>query len=544
MKVSTSVIMRELDRRAVFEYGISGLVLMENAGRGVADIALKRLGDKFSRGAAVVSGCGNNGGDGFVVARHLANRGIEVDVFLLGEAKNVCDGEARVNLDILRKMGIGLVEVTRDEDVLALASSIEKRGVAIDALLGTGIEREVTGLHDRAIRAINRGRERGVCVVVSVDMPSGVSADTGKILGVAVRADLTITFALPKVGALIYPGADYVGELVVVDISMPSRLIEELGITKNVLSPSWFYPLLERRRPDSHKGDFGHLLIVAGSPGKTGAAALCASGALLAGAGLVTVGVPSSLNSVFEVKLTEAMTEPLPDDAGFFTSSAIDRIFELIDGKEGRGMDAVAIGPGMGTSKGSREVVRGLISECNVPLVIDADGLNVVACDPEILRERKSDIIITPHPGEMARLIKKTPKDVQEDRIGVAQGFAEQYGVFVVLKGARTIIASPAGEIFISLNGNPGMASGGVGDVLTGLIGGFLASSRNPIVASCAGVFIHGAAGDHAREKTGEISLTASDILAAIPSIIRLLSEKDASPRFIKAPLCLAESYI
>ena len=232
MKVSTSVIMRELDRRAVFEYGISGLVLMENAGRGVADIALKRLGDKFSRGAAVVSGCGNNGGDGFVVARHLANRGIEVDASSSGEAKNVRDGEARVNLDILRKMGIGLVEVTRDEDILALASSIEKRGVAIDALLGTGIEREVTGLHDRAIRAINRGRERGVCVVVSVDMPSGVSADTGKILGVAVWADLTITFALPKVGALIYPGADYVGELVVVDISIPILLIEELGITE------------------------------------------------------------------------------------------------------------------------------------------------------------------------------------------------------------------------------------------------------------------------------------------------------------------------
>lgn len=529
MKVAKAETIRELDRRAMEEFGISGAVLMENAGSGAAGLFLERFPEAREKGVVIACGRGNNGGDGFVIARHLTNRGVKVDVFIAGEAEKVREGESKTNLEIAKKMGIGIAEVKRDEDLLAFAESIRGRGFVLDALLGTGLDREVGGIYARMISAINEivgmsqhlpeeQRKRAV----AIDIPSGIDSDTGRVMGVAVKADATFALALPKVGEIVYPGAEYAGELYVLDISIPERLVEAMGIDTNLVTPADFLSLVAKRRPEAHKGDFGHLLIVAGSPGKTGAALLSANGALLSGAGLVTVGVPASLNEVMEVKTTAAMTEPLPDGGGYLTVSALDAVLDILE-KNGS-INAVAVGPGLGTTDGVVEVVKGLILESSVPLVIDADGLNAIAGDSAVLKKKKADIIITPHPGEMGRLIKKGSADVQADRLGTAMSFAKEHGVWVVLKGARTVIAAPDGEIFIATCGNPGMARGGMGDILTGLIGGFLAVGQNPKEAALAGVYLHGMAGDSASERVGEISLSTADVLSEIPGLTARLS--------------------
>lgn len=513
MKAATASIIRELDRQAVEEYGIPGAVLMENAGHGSARILLDRFPEAFQTGVTVVAGTGNNGGDGFVIARHLANQGVEVDVFIAGEPEKVKAGESAANLATVRKMGIPVVPITRDEDMAALSDSIGCRGVVVDALLGTGLEREVSGIFPRIITAMNDG-----CAILSIDIPSGVSSDTGKVMGAAVSADVTVTFALPKVGTLLFPGAQFCGELIVLDIGIPQKLVDRMKIPDHVLVPELFAPLMAQRRPTAHKGDFGHLLIIAGSMGKIGAAALCTMGALAAGTGLVTVGTPQSQVNVLAVKLTEAMTEPLPDENGELDQTAFGRIIKILDGKS-----AVALGPGLGTGAGAWEVTRRLITEVDLPIVIDADGINILAREPGILKQKKGDVILTPHPGEMGRLIGKSAEEVQQDRVGVARAFAAEFGVWIVLKGARTLITSPAGDLFISTGGNPGMASGGMGDVLTGLVGGFLSLSRDPALSSTAGVFIHAAAGDRAKQRVGEISLIARDVLSEVPGVIAAL---------------------
>jgi hydroxyethylthiazole kinase-like uncharacterized protein yjeF len=514
MKAATSAIIRELDRLAIEEYGIPGAVLMENAGRGSARALLDRYPEAYQTGVTIVAGTGNNGGDGFVIARHLANQGVEVDVFVAGEAEKVKQNESAANLSTVRKMGIPVVPMTRDEDVAALADSIANRGIVVDALLGTGLERNVAGLFSRVIAAINEGYS-----ILSVDIPSGVSSDTGRVMGSAVKADVTVALALPKLGNLLHPGAELCGELVVLDIGIPTRIVDRMKITDHVLVPESFAQLLTKRPPTAHKGDFGHLLILAGSMGKTGAAALCGMGALAAGAGLVTIGAPESQVGVLAAKLTEAMTEPLPDANGALDQTAFGRITKIIEGKT-----AVALGPGLGTGAGAWEATRRLITEVDLPMVIDADGINVVALEPAVLKQKKGEVILTPHPGEMARLIGTSAEQVEEDRVGVSKRFAAEFGVWLVLKGARTLIASPAGELFIATGGNPGMASGGMGDVLTGLIGGFLTASKDPGLAAIAAVFIHAAAGDRAKDRVGEISLIAGDVLAEVPGVITELA--------------------
>lgn len=515
MKAATASIIREIDRLAVEQYAIPGAVLMENAGRASAHILLEHFPEAAETGVTIVSGTGNNGGDGFVIARHLANRGIEVDVFIAGTAEQVRQGESAANLATIRKMGIPVVPITTDEDVAALADSVNTRGIVVDALLGTGLVREVSGIHSRVIAVINDG-----CSILSVDIPSGISSDTGAVLGTAVAADVTVALALPKLGNLIHPGAEHCGELIVADIGIPAKLVDRMSIHDHVLVPELFESLMIKRRPTAHKGDFGHCLVLAGSMGKIGAAALCGMGALMAGAGLVTVGAPESQVGVLAAKLTEAMTEPLPDTAGALDRTAFGRVTKILEGKT-----AVALGPGLGTGAGAWEVTRRLITEVDLPLVIDADGINVIALEPAILRHKKGDIILTPHPGEMGRLIGKTAADVEADRIGISRAFAAEFGVWLVLKGARTLIASPAGDLFIATGGNPGMASGGMGDVLTGLVGGFLAASGDPGISTTAAVFIHCAAGDRAQQRVGEISLIAGDVIAEIPGVITELSE-------------------
>jgi NAD(P)H-hydrate epimerase len=354
--------------------------------------------------------------------------------------------------------------------------------------------------------------------VMAVDMPSGLDATEGKALGAAMRANLTATFGLAKIGQVVEPGREYVGRLEVVDIGIPRSFVEEADIKTHLIDyEDLNLRFLNPRPPQAHKGDYGHLFALAGSPGKTGAAAMICHGALRTGAGLVTLGIPASLNPILEAKLTEAMTEPLPDEGtGYLSSEASERILQLLEGKT-----AFALGPGISTRPQVEKLLLELIPEIPIPLVIDADGITALASRPEILKECKSSVVLTPHPGEMARLAGITTHAVQADRIGVAKGFAQTYGCIVCLKGHRTVIATPDGEIYINQTGNPGMASGGTGDVLTGMIGGLMAQGLSPLEAAVWGVYLHGLAGDMAERELGEISLIAGDIIDYLPHALK-----------------------
>jgi NAD(P)H-hydrate epimerase len=384
----------------------------------------------------------------------------------------------------------------------------------VDAIFGTGLNSEVKGFIKDVIAFVNSLP----APVVAVDIPSGLDATRGTVLGVAIRADLTTTFGLAKIGQWVEPGIGYVGRLAVVDIGIPRSFIEEADIKAHVIDREELnLSLLDPRPSGAHKGDYGHLFVLAGSPGKTGAAAMICDGAMRTGAGLVTLGIPASLNPILEAKLTEAMTEPLPDaGTGYLSPDASKLMGQLLKGKT-----ACALGPGISTQPQVQELLLELITRVSIPLVIDADGITAVASRPEILKECKSPVVLTPHPGEMARLVGSTPQKVQDDRIGVAQSFATQYNCIVVLKGSKTVIATPDERIYINPTGNPGMASGGVGDVLTGIIGGLVAQGLSPLDAALWGVYLHGLAGDLAVQTVGEISLIAGDIIDYIPDALK-----------------------
>lgn len=503
MKLVTAETMRELDRQAIEGLGIPGALLMENAGRAVAEEVWRRW---RPRRVAVVAGRGNNGGDGFVAARHLANRGAEVAVFLLGRAEQL-RGDAQLNCRIWLRMGGRVQEVLGEEDLEAL--DLGRFDVVVDAIFGTGLSSEVRGLQRRAIELINAsGRP-----VAAVDIPSGVEATSGRVLGVAVRADLTVTFGMAKVGQAIWPGLAHVGDLVVADISIPRRLLEEVDTPYELLEREGL-PALPPRRPWAHKGNFGHLLVVAGSPGKTGAAALCAQAAVRSGAGLVTLAVAASLNPILEVKLTEAMTEPVPDEEGFLGPASLEAILRAAEGKT-----ALALGPGISAREGTVRLVGDLLRRVRLPMVIDADGLNCLARLPEGPRLARG-AVLTPHPGEMARLLGCTPAEVQEQRLEVARRWAQQWGVVLVLKGSRTVIATPEGRAFINPTGNPGMASGGMGDVLTGMIGALLAQGMAPLEAARLAVFAHGAIADRLAGRRGQVGMLAGELIEEIPHVL------------------------
>jgi len=513
MKVVTAREMQALDRRTIEDVGIPGVVLMENAGRKTAELILEHFGPS-PKEVVVLAGRGNNGGDGFVVARYLKNWGWPVKVLLFAQRERV-SGDARVNLEVWVKIGGELMEIKAEADLDAAKGEMARAGLIVDALLGTGLNSEVRGLLRRAIEEVNALSKP----VVAVDVPSGIDASTGRVLGVAVRADLTATFGLAKVGQVVHPGVDYVGRLEVIDISIPPEAVEEAGIRTYLLEPEELdLRPLSRRPRDTHKGTYGHLLLVVGSPGKTGAAAMASEAALRMGVGLATLACPASLNPIMEVKLTEAMTEPVPEDEGTFSPRSLPRLMGLLEGK-----DALALGPGVGTREGTKEVVLELLRAAAVPVVVDADGINCLVGSLDVLKERRAPLVLTPHPGEMARLLGVTPREVQGDRIGVARRFAEGYGCVLVLKGARTVIASPEGLTFINPTGNPGMASGGTGDVLTGMIGALLAQGMEPLEAAKLAVYLHGLSGDLAAEEVGEVALVATDLLRCLPKAIKEL---------------------
>ncbi len=515
MKLVSTAQMRELDRQAIEELGIPSVVLMENAGRGTYQV-LRQEFPLLEGPVAVLAGRGNNGGDGLVVARYLANADLPVTVFLLARRDQV-SGDARVNLEIAQRLGLEIVEIGTEEDLHALMHRLARAALIVDALLGTGLKDEVRGLLRPLIDKINHLR----VPVLAVDIPSGLSADSGRPLGAAVRAQVTVTYGLPKLGQILAPGRDYVGRLWQVDISIPPALTQ--GLPVELAEAEELRACLPARPFASHKGTFGHLLVLAGSEGKTGAASLTAEGALRTGAGLVTVGVAASLNDILEVKLTEAMTLPLPEApaARALGREALKPIFQFLKGK----ITAVALGPGLGTHLETQELVRHLVRQLPLPLVIDADGVNALEADQGSVREAAGPRILTPHPGEMARLLGCSPREVQEARLDTARQVAAGLKAWVVLKGAQTVVASPEGALSLNPTGNPALASGGTGDVLTGLIGGFLAQGLTPWDAARLGVYLHGLAADYLAAETGPRGLIAGDLLAVFPEMLSQFSQ-------------------
>jgi NAD(P)H-hydrate epimerase len=507
--------MKEMDRLSIHEIGIPGAVLMENAARGATRIFLEHFDPVGGSHVVVICGRGNNGGDGYVMARYLNQAGFRVKVIVLTDLSKI-SGDALINLEIIKRLRLDVREIPDNEEWVKIRSSLGDCDYIIDGILGTGINSPIHGYYGQVIEDINISEKP----VMSIDIPSGLNADSGGIMGIAVRANLTVTFGFPKLGHVLFPGAQLVGRLVRIDIGIPDIIAEKVKSHCWILEPDDISELFIEEKGDIHKGSRGHLLILAGSLGKTGAATLSALGALRTGAGLVTLGIPKSLNSIMESKLTEAMTVPLPEtDVGSLSLKAKDEILDLMEGKS-----ALAIGPGLSQNSETVALIRDIVAGCHLPMIIDADGLNGLAGDPDAMKALNERKVLTPHPGEMGRLMGLKSSDVQRDRVGTVASFVEKYGCCLVLKGAGSLIAEPGGQIYLNPTGNPALSSGGSGDVLTGMISGFLARGWSTTNAATTGVYLHGLAADILAEDMGEAGVLAGELLDIIPGLMDTLS--------------------
>jgi hydroxyethylthiazole kinase-like uncharacterized protein yjeF len=509
MKIVTAQQMKNIDRRAIRDFGIPGPVLMENAAAAVMTEMEKFFDGLAGTRVGILCGKGNNGGDGLALARRLRIRGVPVRVALLAPFNSVA-GEAKVNLAILRKMD---VEIKQNAAIPAIADVVSWSDIVVDAVLGVGLSTPLKGTYAFAVELMNASGKP----LVAVDVPTGINADTGEVMGSAVRAGLTVTMALLKRGLVLHPGAQHAGTVRVADIGIPSEVVEKENIAVSLLTRGSAWGLIDPRRPDANKGSFGHVLVVAGSLGKAGAAVMTARGALRTGAGLVSVATPNSLVPIIQQHVFESMCIPAAESID--GTIGIGAEVELLRAAEK--MSACAIGPGLSTHFETIQVVRNFIERLTVPAVIDADGLNALAGSLDMLKKAKAPVILTPHPGEMGRLIGISARDVQKDRIGIAGDFAMKYKVTLVLKGAGTVVAAPDGRVFINSTGNPGMATGGAGDVLTGMIGSLLAQGYTTTQAACLGVYLHGLAGDLAAKEKGEMAMLAGDLIEKIPDAIK-----------------------
>jgi len=495
--------MRGLDRHTIETLGVPGEVLMESAGRAVVEAVLEWL----PPGGVVVAVCGsgNNGGDGLVVARQLHLLGVPVRVALLADEKKL-RGDAAANLKRARAAGVPI----DGERWRAPAA-----GVIVDAIFGTGLSRDVAGPAAAGIRRINAVREsRGGAVrVVSVDLPSGLCSDRGQILGVAVRADVTVTIQAPKLGLALEPGRELSGRVRVARIGIAEDA-PDVRADAELWTRAAAGARLPERPPAGHKGTFGHALVVAGSEGKTGAAALTAEGATRAGAGLVTIACPAGLNDILEIKCTEAMTVPVPDTSErALAANALGVLLELAAERT-----VVGLGPGIGRGSDTVKLVVSLVPRLRKPVAIDADGLFAFAGEPERLAARKAPTVLTPHPGEAGRLLGASPAEINRDRVGAARALAERAGAVVLLKGAASIVAAPDGRVAVNPTGGPALGSGGTGDVLTGVVTGLLAQGVPAFEAAALAAFVHGAAADRIASASGASGLTAGDLARALPA--------------------------
>jgi NAD(P)H-hydrate epimerase len=516
VRILTAAQMREADRFTIEDIGIPSLVLMENAGRQVVAAIEATYESQLAGRVAVLCGRGNNGGDGFVIARTLLQRGVDTSVFVIGALGDV-RGDARTNLDILGRLGVTVVEIADEQTWELHFSEISQCTLIVDAILGTGLKAAVSGMLETVIADVNASD----IPIVSVDLPSGLSSDTPHLPGDCVDAAMTVTLAAPKLPLVLPPGEAYAGDVVIADIGIPVEVIEGLeGRYVDLLTPEQLRDLIEPRTADAHKGDFGRVTVVAGSLGKTGAAFLAGMGALRSGAGLVTVATPAACLPVVASMAPELMTEPLTEGDGSVSASAVERVLELAQ-------DVVACGPGLGRTRGAFEFVRALVERATVPLVLDADALTLLAEEPgRLMGKDDRDVIITPHPGEMSRLVGMSIDEVQANRLDIAADFAATHRVYVVLKGHRTVIATPVGRVFINPTGNPGMATGGTGDVLTGMIAAWLAQLLDAEAACRVAVFLHGAAGDLAEAAHGQVAMTATDVLDRLGDAVTALTER------------------
>jgi NAD(P)H-hydrate epimerase len=485
---------------------------MENAAKSLVEELLRDFPSAGS--AATVCGPGNNGGDGLAAARLLSERGLSVDVFTLGDPE-AYRGDAARNASRARAAGLELMPLSRRGADIRFRRSLAKAGAVVDALFGTGLTRELSGTAARAVETINAaGRP-----VVSADLPSGLSADTGRLLGPAIEASLTVAFAAPKPAHVFWPARGLCGRVVVVDIGIPRRLLlaraGSLALLEERDIRSWLPP----RPADSHKGDFGRLAIVAGSRGKAGAAILAARGALRAGAGLVTVFCPASIESSVVAGLPEAMTRGLPEEDGALAEEASEALLEALEG-----FDAAVAGPGLGTAPGTvRLVERLLAAKC--PLVCDADALNAFAGRPRAFSRRSAETVLTPHPGEAARLLAASGAAVQEDRPTAVTKLARATRSVVLLKGAASLTCGPSGRVTVNPTGTPLMSTAGSGDVLAGAIGAFLAAGLPAERAAIVGAYLHGSAGERLSESLGDAGLLARELADALPPARRALRE-------------------
>lgn len=515
MYLTTAQEMRDLDRYAIETIGIPGVVLMENAGKAVARL----LRERFPRPgtALVLTGTGNNGGDGFVAARHLAAAGWEVVLWLAGPAEKLTP-DSRVFYQVCRNMGLTVIQ-DAGERRGELTRRIVEADVIVDALLGTGIRGEVRPRALELIRLVNEYR-RGA--VVAVDVPSGADTDTGALLPDAIRADWTVTFAYPKWCHYLRPAAEYCGEVIVADIGIPRSAAEHRPPAARVNDPSWWREWLAPRSRWSHKGTYGHLLVVGGSRGMLGAVVLAGMAGLRIGAGLTTVAVPDGQEPILAAKVTDALVWGWPDDGeGRFAGDSVRVLSERVDR-----FTAAAVGPGLGRFSGEGDWLRNMLERMPFPLVLDADGLNILAEHPGALQSRSGETVLTPHPGEMARLAGIETAKVESSRHTLAREWAEKTGSIVVLKGTHTVIALPDGTQLVNPTGTPALAKAGSGDVLSGVIGGLLARGIPASAAAAMGVYLHGLAGELAVQNS-EHSLLASDILSQLGAALsRLASDR------------------
>ncbi|MCL2677761.1 MAG: NAD(P)H-hydrate dehydratase [Clostridiales bacterium] len=514
MRLLTGEEMRAADEAASKHFGIPGIVLMENAALGVVEQTRLLLGELKGARAVVFCGGGNNGGDGFAIARHLFNRGAEVRVFLLAEEEGLKD-DALTNYRIICNLGL-TPQVIRDaQQINLLRLAIYSADVVIDAIIGAGLSGSLNALALSVIKAINAGRKK----VVAVDIPSGLCARTGRPLPAAVEAALTVTFGFCKLGLAMPAAAPYTGKLVVADISLPQGVLEYVSskfeLTDDEICRLW----LPARAKESHKGNFGHALLLAGSRNMPGAATLAARAALRGGLGLLTAGLPEGLCPAFAASANETMLLPLPQtEEGGLSLRALEKIKAFA-------ADALIIGPGLSRGEETVRLVRELLPRLKCPAVVDADALFALTDCREAISALKTPLIFTPHEGELAHLAGLTVAQIRKDRVAAALSFAKEWNVVLVLKGAATVIASPEGRVFINGSGNPGMATAGSGDVLSGLTGAFLAQRLPEQAAAAVAVYLHGKAGDLAAAQKTERGLIARDIIENIPAALKTLAD-------------------
>ena len=506
MKLVTAKEMKALDVQAQNDYAMPGILLMDNAAQAVAEAVHEALTALEGERVVIFCGGGNNGGDGLGAARWLQSYGVSVRAFVVGAALDAVQGDAALELAMFTKAG-GRVEALGTEDDWVLAElAASKADVLVDALLGTGFHGELEGDVLRACELLNKSEK----YILAVDIPTGVNADNGAVCEQAVRAEHTVTMALVKTGLLLYPGREYCGDIELADISMPVKLVEDYKSDKYRLTDEIVRELLPLRKANAHKGDAGRVVICAGSPGYTGAAALASDAAVKAGAGLVSLYTPLSSRDVLAIKLTEVMVhgllERMPGILGGGAASDVASSAEAAD--------VLAIGPGLGTSESTQEAVRTILQKITTPVVIDADALTALAGHTEILPAMQAQKVLTPHPGEMARLTGLEIAEIEADRINVAKKYAEQWQAIVVLKGAPTVIGCPNGTVYVNSTGNSSLATGGSGDVLTGIIAGLAAQEISLQEAAICGVYLHGLAA----ELTGiDIGLAAGELAALLP---------------------------